>query len=212
MKLLWSKILQKTNNRPDCINSTHVNQYWKELCMDKRYSNICHYKDEKDIMIKIETSLNKFAIQKKHKQLNQKKEENKLNQKRNNSKVTSYPSPTLSDSSIISNNDTQVSITPSKISYNINNNNNNDNISIDIYNSLSSISDINNSESISNNDTLYSNTLFVQYIPYTTTVYIPSNQIFYNSPNENKLSNQYQQQLTQVTYIQEQPQKQYICY
>ncbi|KAL6593235.1 hypothetical protein LY90DRAFT_503478 [Neocallimastix californiae] len=51
---------------------------------------------------------------------------------------------------------------------------------------------------ISNNNTLYSNTLFIQYIPYTTTttVFIPYNQIFYNLPYENELINQYQQ-LTQ---------------
>ncbi|ORY03167.1 hypothetical protein LY90DRAFT_640274 [Neocallimastix californiae] len=30
MKLLWSVILQKTNNRPDCINSTHVSQQRKK--------------------------------------------------------------------------------------------------------------------------------------------------------------------------------------
>jgi hypothetical protein len=114
MKLLWSKILQKTNNRPDCINSTHVNQYWKELCMDKKYSNICKYKDQNDIMEKIERSLNKFSNEKKHKQINQKKiDKNQANQKeqtkqninninvktKEKAKVSSIPSPAQSESS-----------------------------------------------------------------------------------------------------------------
>eukprot|EP00833_Pecoramyces_ruminatium_P013236 jgi/Orpsp1_1/1187268/evm.model.d7180000056460.1 len=73
MKLLWSTILKETGGRPDYINSTHVNFYWKELCMNKKYSNICQFKDENDIMSKIEKSLNRFAIEKKQKQMNNKK-------------------------------------------------------------------------------------------------------------------------------------------
>eukprot|EP00833_Pecoramyces_ruminatium_P007767 jgi/Orpsp1_1/1181799/evm.model.c7180000078687.1 len=93
MKVLWFTILNKTGGRPDCINSTHINQYWKELCMNKKYSNICHYQNEKDIMSKIEKSLNKYLNEKKHKQLNN-KNQNKTNELK---KYNIYPSPILSD-------------------------------------------------------------------------------------------------------------------
>ena len=95
MKLLWSTILNKTGGRVDCINSTHVNQYWKELCMNKKYSNICKFRNEKDIMAKIEDSLNKYSIEKKHKQMNSKKQSKEIKQNVNNSINFIYPSPTL---------------------------------------------------------------------------------------------------------------------
>ncbi|KAL6611093.1 hypothetical protein U3516DRAFT_872267, partial [Neocallimastix sp. 'constans'] len=65
MKILWSAILKKTGGRPDCVNSTHVNNIWKEICSNKNYSDICKY--EGDIMNKIEKSLSKFENEKKHK-------------------------------------------------------------------------------------------------------------------------------------------------
>ncbi|KAG4084218.1 hypothetical protein H8356DRAFT_1088937 [Neocallimastix lanati (nom. inval.)] len=40
MKILWNAIIKKTGGRPDCVNSTHVNNIWKEICSDKKYSNI----------------------------------------------------------------------------------------------------------------------------------------------------------------------------
>jgi len=60
MKLLWKSVLQKAKNRPDCINSSHVKKAWKELCMDKRYSHICHCEEE--IMSNIEKSLNNYNL------------------------------------------------------------------------------------------------------------------------------------------------------
>jgi hypothetical protein len=82
MKILWSAILKKTGGRPDCVNSTHVNNIWKEICSNKNYSDICKY--EGDIMNKIEKSLSKFENEKKHKRLNSNKEINKLNNNNNN--------------------------------------------------------------------------------------------------------------------------------
>jgi len=70
MKLLWGSVLQSSGNRPDCINSSHVNKMWKKLCSDKKYFKICHYEEE--IMNKIENSLNHHAKDVKHKQLNSK--------------------------------------------------------------------------------------------------------------------------------------------
>eukprot|EP00833_Pecoramyces_ruminatium_P005903 jgi/Orpsp1_1/1179935/evm.model.c7180000071437.1 len=128
MKLLWATILKETGNRPYCINSTHVNYFWKELCMNKKYSNICQSDD--DIMFRIEKSLCKFSNEKKHRQL---KELNQLNQikqiksikeikqeraKLNNTKVSNIPSPALSEASIIAEIFNQVPVTENS---NINN-------------------------------------------------------------------------------------------
>jgi len=68
MKLLWGSLLNKAQNRPDCINSSHVSKAWKELCNDKKYFHICHF--EEDIMSKIEESLNKYTKKIRHKQIN----------------------------------------------------------------------------------------------------------------------------------------------
>ncbi|OUM57977.1 hypothetical protein PIROE2DRAFT_16883 [Piromyces sp. E2] len=46
---------------------------WKELCMDKKYSHICHFEDE--IMNKIEKSLNRYSKNMKLKQINQNQKE-----------------------------------------------------------------------------------------------------------------------------------------
>jgi len=46
MKILWSAILKKTGGRPDCINSTHINNIWKEICSNKKYSNVCKYEGD----------------------------------------------------------------------------------------------------------------------------------------------------------------------
>eukprot|EP00833_Pecoramyces_ruminatium_P004362 jgi/Orpsp1_1/1178394/evm.model.c7180000065108.1 len=118
MKLLWSAILKKTGGRPDCVNSTHVNNIWKELCKNEKYSNFCHY--EGDIMTKIEKSLNKYENEKKHKLINSTTENKNNKQVSSNnvmSKKTELPSPSSSgqnseslsnstnvDQSIISNN------------------------------------------------------------------------------------------------------------
>ncbi|OUM67855.1 hypothetical protein PIROE2DRAFT_4526 [Piromyces sp. E2] len=67
MKLLWGALLNKAQNRPDYINSSHVSKAWKELCKDKKYFHICHFEDE--IMSKIEESLNRYSKKMKHKQI-----------------------------------------------------------------------------------------------------------------------------------------------
>ncbi|KAG4085907.1 hypothetical protein H8356DRAFT_1061100 [Neocallimastix lanati (nom. inval.)] len=205
MKLLWSKILQKTNNRPDCINSTHIQQYWKELCMDKRYSNICHYIDEYDIKDKIEKSLNKLSTIKKCKQLNQRKEIKPLKQKINKTKIASSSSSSLSES--ISNN-IQFSPALSKSStissntqlspINLPNYTNTDDT---IYTSLSPINNSIDSVPISNDETLYSTPSYTQYIPFAFPESVPSTQILYYLPIENDLSNN---SLAQLNYLKEQ--------
>ncbi|KAL6613663.1 hypothetical protein U3516DRAFT_630724 [Neocallimastix sp. 'constans'] len=45
LKLLWKTLLKEANGKPYCINSSHVSKTWKELCNNKKYSNICHYED-----------------------------------------------------------------------------------------------------------------------------------------------------------------------
>ena len=102
MKLLWSVILQKTNNRPDCINSTHVNQYWKEICMDKKYSNICQTKEEEHAKFIIEKSIKRLSIYKKNEKSKQikKKTEIGVSTTKKNSKTITVPPPPSSSSSI----------------------------------------------------------------------------------------------------------------
>ncbi|ORX88071.1 hypothetical protein BCR32DRAFT_288824 [Anaeromyces robustus] len=68
MKLLWGTILKKARSRPDCINSSHVTKIWKELYSDERYSHICNF--EKEIMDKVEKSLNMYSRKMKFKQIN----------------------------------------------------------------------------------------------------------------------------------------------
>ncbi|KAG4092793.1 hypothetical protein H8356DRAFT_1429195 [Neocallimastix lanati (nom. inval.)] len=55
LKLLWKTLLKEANGKPYCINSSHVSKTWKELCNNKKYSNICHYEDT--IIKKLGTSL-----------------------------------------------------------------------------------------------------------------------------------------------------------
>jgi len=99
MKLLWGTILKRARSRPDCINSSHVAKIWKELYTDDKYSHICNY--EKEIMDKVEKSLNKYSKKMKHKQLSGNeniekintypvKTENEINS--NNNSSTSSPS------------------------------------------------------------------------------------------------------------------------
>ncbi|KAG4084226.1 hypothetical protein H8356DRAFT_1063788 [Neocallimastix lanati (nom. inval.)] len=98
MKLLWSEILKKTGGRPDCINSTHINNIWKELCSNPKYSNFC--KNEEDIMKKIEIKLDKLENKKKHKLINRCNNNYKNRTTRINN---SLPSPEITDSiSIVS--------------------------------------------------------------------------------------------------------------
>ncbi|OUM68773.1 hypothetical protein PIROE2DRAFT_3464 [Piromyces sp. E2] len=75
MNLLWGTILNKTKGNPIFINSTHVTKIWKELCMDKRYNDICHFED--DIMAKIDETLKNYSKRMKLKQM-KKVSENEL--------------------------------------------------------------------------------------------------------------------------------------
>jgi len=68
MKLLWSSILLKVNNRLDLITTTLVGKVWKDICHDKRYFHICHY--EEDIMNKIDIYLKERSKQLRKKQMN----------------------------------------------------------------------------------------------------------------------------------------------
>ncbi|KAG4096027.1 hypothetical protein H8356DRAFT_1044137 [Neocallimastix lanati (nom. inval.)] len=94
MKLLWGSVLQTAGNRPDCINSSHVNKMWKKLCADKKYDKICHYEDE--IMNRVERSLNKHSKDVKQKQLyNKDIKKNDTNPKSDSYQISYYPSPGL---------------------------------------------------------------------------------------------------------------------
>jgi len=77
MKLLWSTLLNKAQDRPDFINSSHVSKTWKELCKDKKYFRICHF--EEDIMSKIDESLNKYSQNTKQGQITFSQNNNILN-------------------------------------------------------------------------------------------------------------------------------------
>jgi len=68
MKLLWSTILLKVNNKLDLITTSLVGRVWKNICHDKRYSHICKY--EEDIMNKIDNYLNERSKQIRKKQMN----------------------------------------------------------------------------------------------------------------------------------------------
>ncbi|KAG4107739.1 hypothetical protein H8356DRAFT_1024075 [Neocallimastix lanati (nom. inval.)] len=86
MKLLWSAVLKKTDYRPEPINSNLVTKTWNELCRNEKYSSIC--KNEGNIITKVENSINKFSIEKRHKQ---------LKRDRLIIGISSIPSPTLSE-------------------------------------------------------------------------------------------------------------------
>jgi len=68
MKILWSSILLKVNNKLDLITTSLVGKVWKDICHDKRYSHICKY--EEDIMCKIDNYLNEHSKQLRKKQMN----------------------------------------------------------------------------------------------------------------------------------------------
>ncbi|OUM57976.1 hypothetical protein PIROE2DRAFT_16882 [Piromyces sp. E2] len=88
LKLLWKKLLEKSHGRPDCINSSHVEKIWKELCMDKKYSAL--YQNEEDIMNKVDMILNKHSKNLKMKQLYQRKNislKNKVTKNKNDKNI-----------------------------------------------------------------------------------------------------------------------------
>eukprot|EP00833_Pecoramyces_ruminatium_P000051 jgi/Orpsp1_1/1174083/evm.model.c7180000048847.1 len=202
MKLLWSTILKKIDGRPDCINSTHVNQYWKELCMNKKYSSICNYKNEKDIMAKIENSLNKFSNEKKHKQMNNKLQIKELKQNEKISQNYVYPSPTLSVASdITTNSNISVQSGFSEESSIYSNNNINYIYSTSpINNCINYVSNIDNNENSLSQSISYS-IPFIPSIPSIssseTIYYLPNLQ--YQNQNQTELSYSYGQSIIPLT-------------
>ena len=69
MKLLWSTIILKVNDKLDLITTSLVGRVWKDICHEKRYSHIC--KHEEDIMNKIDIYLkNERSKQLRKKQMN----------------------------------------------------------------------------------------------------------------------------------------------
>lgn len=140
MKLLWSTILKETGGRPDCINSTHIKQFWKNLCKNEKYSSFCL--NEEDIMSKIEISLNKFSYEKKQKQLHSIKQmKQPVKSTTNNTQVSTIPSPCLSESEL--NNHKQSSISILKESKSVVSMNAQTNIPVNLMNSLNSINPVN---------------------------------------------------------------------
>ncbi|KAL6591729.1 hypothetical protein U3516DRAFT_570081 [Neocallimastix sp. 'constans'] len=218
MKLLWSTVLIKAGGRPDFINSTHISKIWKELSQNKRYDDICHFED--NIMNKIEKSSNKVSKEKKHKQLHLNKSNslnslnssnslNSLNHSKSlNSQITNIPSPTLSESSNLTPNETL-----------------NDESSLKDENE-SSLTPIINYSSISNDDFQTNSTSQIEpivssSIPIFSTVsslpsnpsiscisLIPSSVPLFYLTTSNELMNGYEQPLI---YIQE-PSQQIIFY
>jgi len=193
MKLLWSVILQKTNNRPDCINSTHVNQYWKEICMDEKYADICNIEDETKTKSKMDKTSSKIPIDKKSKQI---KRKTPVKQRRN-SKTITVPSSVPIESSTFN---IQTSIDNKPIIYS------NDNIKYIRTNTLSP--NFNSKNTIPNIKTsLYENSIpksknslckpsYSQYVPYTNQIIIPSTQTIC-FPSQNQFS--YQPSLVPIT-------------
>ncbi|OUM64377.1 hypothetical protein PIROE2DRAFT_8849 [Piromyces sp. E2] len=67
MKLLWTNILLKVNDKLNMITTMLVSKVWKELCNDKRYYHICHYED--DLMNKVDLYLKDRTKQIRKKQI-----------------------------------------------------------------------------------------------------------------------------------------------
>ncbi|ORY66910.1 hypothetical protein LY90DRAFT_667837 [Neocallimastix californiae] len=161
MKLLWSTILKKTDNKPEYINSNYISKVWNELCKNEKYYHICHFED--DIITKVEKSLNQHSSDKKHKQLKSIKSRSQIN---------NLPSPTLSES---------LSEPSSELSSISNNNINN---SLSPISNCSSIS--NETTLISNENTPINNYVTISSIPSIPYIgneyYIPllnANELYY---------------------------------
>ncbi|KAL6621465.1 hypothetical protein U3516DRAFT_811039 [Neocallimastix sp. 'constans'] len=182
IKLLWSTILRKAGGRPDCINSTHVKDIWKELCQDSKYNHICHYED--DLIEKIEKSITKRSIEKKHKQLN-------LNSKANTSVASTITSITTTKSTT-SKSTTSPRTVKAIANTNINTtttmtDNDNINLKQSLVESGSEVVDCNNSEYEMNvipSDMKNVNTS----ISTVSTSALSSDTLYNNYPNSNSLS------------------------
>ncbi|KAL6628051.1 hypothetical protein U3516DRAFT_658481 [Neocallimastix sp. 'constans'] len=104
IKLLWGIIIKRYRNSPDNINSSMITKVWKELCMDKKYSNVCHI--ESGFSDKIERTLGDYSRRIKSKQLNSKTA--KTNQNVNNIKNNVSPNIPTTIISPISINDNSI--------------------------------------------------------------------------------------------------------
>ncbi|OUM64387.1 hypothetical protein PIROE2DRAFT_8860 [Piromyces sp. E2] len=89
MKLLWSSILKKVNNKLELITTPLVTKVWKELSSNKQYSHICHFEDE--IMNKLE----KYSVNKQLKRI-------QMNKSTGNSSNTSSTSTNVNQCNSIS--------------------------------------------------------------------------------------------------------------
>jgi hypothetical protein len=192
MKLLWSTIILKTNGIPDSVNSTHINQYWKDLCMDEKYSHICHYEDEESIRSKIEISLSKLSNIKKHKrstQIEDESDEPQLNKKKSESNISK-----ISFTQRLSKSDNNINES-SKIGKTIIHSGH----TLNTFNS--SLSLVNNyNSSVSNNELLMNDTSLTPNHPYD----ISSSETLYDKPVRNELDDPFQPPENIITYYQEQ--------
>ncbi|OUM64383.1 hypothetical protein PIROE2DRAFT_8855 [Piromyces sp. E2] len=96
MKLLWSSILKKVNNKLEFITTPLVIKVWKEISGNNQYSHICHFEDE--IMNKIE----RFSTNKQLKRIQMNNTNNYINNSTNiyQSNSISYSYPSVSTPSI----------------------------------------------------------------------------------------------------------------
>jgi len=192
MKLLWSTIILKTNGIPDSVNSTHINQYWKDLCMDEKYSHICHYEDEESIRSKIEISLSKLSNIKKHKrstQIEDESDEPQLNKKKSESNISK-----ISFTQRLSKSDNNINES-SKIGKTIIHSGH----TLNTFNS--SLSLVNNyNSSVSNNELLMNDASLTPNHPYD----ISSSETLYDKPVRNELDDPFQPPENIITYYQEQ--------
>ncbi|KAG4097470.1 hypothetical protein H8356DRAFT_1077779 [Neocallimastix lanati (nom. inval.)] len=175
IKLLWGTIVKKYRYIPDNINSSMISKVWKELCMDKKYFNICHI--EKNINEKIERSLDKYSRKIKSKQLNSKANQSTNTIKNNttspNTKIEAYNKTSEINYPNVLNNNKKV----------INNNNNNNNNNSD--NKSKGFQSINTSNlpityltptqsPISTNANITTNTITTPTITTPTYTFIPT--------------------------------------
>ncbi|OUM57039.1 hypothetical protein PIROE2DRAFT_18102, partial [Piromyces sp. E2] len=193
LKLLWKTILEKTRGRLECINSSCVGKIWKELCVDKKYSNICQ--NEEDIMNRVELTLNKYSKKLKTKQLNTSKSEtidNKAN--KNTYNHTSLKIDYQSPSNNQNNNEKIPQMEYKSPNYNCNqyiicNNNTSNNSYIPLSPPISECSSTISNDGTSNNYSIYFNNIN-EFKTYKAINIIPNNNVTPNNviPN-NVISN-----------------------
>ncbi|OUM64381.1 hypothetical protein PIROE2DRAFT_8853, partial [Piromyces sp. E2] len=112
MKLLWSSILKKVENKLEFITTPLVIKVWKEISSNKQYSHICHFED--DIMSKFE----KFSTNKQLKRI-QMNNTNNYNNNSNSDSTYVYQYNSISNSYSYSNTSTSSINTTSNSASNI---------------------------------------------------------------------------------------------